>query len=297
LRGFARVHAVFHKKFTTQFTTQLLHSNFIFRYIDRTRYNNSINFIELYYTQLRVFLNTNMKQELYKTILNKFKNNGKVLFFKNKFYFNGLNNFDDLLIKGNLKTKKPQAISILFRNKQPEELNDNKKDIINLVQKNENLTNVGAITSIFLEKQTIKDIQRVIKKSNSTYLRIFNNEKSIQISIFDYRQFIPRTRLLRQKSFQYYNLPTSEEQVEKFSKTIKADSFLMLPNIDLWLRINQNSIITFTDEDTETKYLIREQDINEPVCNFVNPKINKSITFVFTNLSEKNINNEIENAI
>ena len=246
---------------------------------------------------MRVFLNTNMKQELYKTILNKFKNNGKVLFFKNKFYFNGLNNFDDLLIKGNLKTKKTQAISILFRNKQPEELNDNKKDIINLVQKNENLTNVGAITSIFLEKQTIKDIQRVIKKSNSTYLRIFNNEKSIQISIFDYRQFIPRTRLLRQKSFQYYNLPTSEEQVEKFSKTIKADSFLMLPNIDLWLRINQNSIITFTDEDTETKYLIREQDINEPVCNFVNPKINKSITFVFTNLSEKNINNEIENAI
>jgi hypothetical protein len=71
----------------------------------------------------------------------------------------------------------------------------------------------------------------------------------------------------------------------------------MLPNTDLWLRINQNNIITFSDEDTETKYLIREQDINEPVCNFVNPKINKPITFVFTNLSEQNINNEIENAI
>jgi len=238
-----------------------------------------------------------MKQELYKTILNKFKNNGKVLFFNNKFYFNGINNFDDLLIKGNLKTKKSQVVSILYRHKQPEEVNNNKKEIVNLVRKNENLTNVGAITSIFLEKQTIKDIQQVIKKSNSTYLRIFNNEKNIQISIFDYRQFIPRTRLLRQRSFQYYNLPTSEEQVEKFSKTIKAISFLMLPNTDLWLRINQNNIITFSDEDTETKYLIREQDINEPVCNFVNPKINKQITFVFTNLSEQNINNEIENAI
>lgn len=238
-----------------------------------------------------------MKQELYKTLLNKFKNNGKVLFFNNKFYFNGINNFDDLLIKGSLKTKKSQAVSILYRHKQPEEVNNNKKEIVNLVQKNENLTNVGAITSIFLGKQTIKDIQQVIKKSNSTYLRIFNNEKNIQISIFDYRQFIPRTRLLRQRSFQYYNLPTSEEQVEKFSKTIKATSFLMLPNTDLWLRINQNNIITFSDEDTETKYLIREQDINEPVCNFVNPKINKPITFVFTNLSEQNINNEIENAI
>lgn len=237
-----------------------------------------------------------MKQELYKTILYKFKNNGKVLFFNNKFYFNGINNFDDLLIKGNLKTKKSQVVSILYRHKQPEEVNNNKKEIVNLVQKNENLTNVGAITSIFLGKQTIKDIQQVIKKSNSTYLRIFNNEKNIQISIFDYRQFIPRTRLLRQRSFQYYNLPTSEEQVEKFSKTIKANSFLMLPNTDLWLRINQNNIITFSDEDTETKYLIREQDINEPVCNFVNPKINKPITFVFTNLSEQNINNEIENA-
>jgi hypothetical protein len=238
-----------------------------------------------------------MKQELYKTILNKFKNNGKVLFFNNKFYFNGINNFDDLLIKGSLKTKKSQVVSILYRHKQPEEVNNNKKEIVNLVQKNENLTNVGAITSIFLGKQTIKDIQQVIKKSNSTYLRIFNNEKNIQISIFDYRQFIPRTRLLRQRSFQYYNLPTSEEQVEKFSKTIKANSFLMLPNTDLWLRINQNNIITFSDEDTETKYLIREQDINEPVCNFVNLKINKPITFVFTNLSEQNINNEIENAI
>jgi hypothetical protein len=238
-----------------------------------------------------------MKQELYKTILNKFKNNGKVLFFNNKFYFNGINNFDDLLIKGNLKTKKTQVVSILYRHKQPEEVNNNKKEIVNLVQKNENLTNVGAITSIFLGKQTTKDIQQVIKKSNSTYLRIFNNEKNIQISIFDYRQFIPRTRLLRQRSFQYYNLPTSEEQVEKFSKTIKANSFLMLPNTDLWLRINQNNIITFSDEDTETKYLIREQDINEPVCNFVNLKINKPITFVFTNLSEQNINNEIENAI
>jgi len=38
----------------------------------------------------------NMKQEIYKTILNKFKNNGKVLFFNNKFFFSGLNNFDDL---------------------------------------------------------------------------------------------------------------------------------------------------------------------------------------------------------
>ena len=166
---------------------------------------------------MRVFLNMNMKQELYKTILNKFKNNGKVLFFNNKFYFNGINNFDDLLIKGNLKTKKSQVVSILYRHKQPEEVNNNKKEIVNLVQKNENLTNVGAITSIFLGKQTIKDIQKVIKKSNSTYLRIFNNEKNIQISIFDYRQFIPRTRLLRQKSFNYYNLPTSEEQIERVS--------------------------------------------------------------------------------
>jgi hypothetical protein len=36
--------------------------------------------------QLRAFLNTNMKQELYKTIFNKFKNNDKVLFFNNKLF-------------------------------------------------------------------------------------------------------------------------------------------------------------------------------------------------------------------
>jgi hypothetical protein len=50
------------------------------------RYNKFFNFIEYYYTQLRAFLNTNMKQELYKTIFNKFKNNDKVLFFNNKLF-------------------------------------------------------------------------------------------------------------------------------------------------------------------------------------------------------------------
>ena len=69
-----------------KFTTQLLRSNFFSRYIARMRYNKFFNFIEYYYTQLRAFLNTNMKQELYKTIFNKFKNNDKVLFFNNKLF-------------------------------------------------------------------------------------------------------------------------------------------------------------------------------------------------------------------
>ena len=237
-----------------------------------------------------------MTQELYKTILKKFKAYGRILFSNKTFYFNGIDNYHDILIKGNLK-KKSKTVLISYKHKQKEEINTNIKEITNLIQKNENLSAVSAITSIFIDQQTVKDIQNVIKKRDSTFLRIFNDEKNIQISIFDYRQFIPRTRILRQKTFQYYNLPTSDEQVEKFSKTIKARSFMMLPTKDLWLRINQNHILSFKDDDTDTKYLISEQDINEPVCKFVNPKINKSVTFVFTNLSEKKINREIENAI
>ena len=116
-----------------------------------------------------------MKQELYKTILNKFKDNGKVLFFNNKFYFNGLNNFDDLLIKGNLKTKKQQAISILFRHKQPQEVNNNKKKNIKLVQTNESLTDVSAITSIFFEKQNQYNLKFTDRKNLRSNLEIKKN--------------------------------------------------------------------------------------------------------------------------
>jgi len=44
-----------------------------------------------------------MTQELYKIILKKFKANGRILFSDKTFYFNGIDNYDDILIKGNLK--------------------------------------------------------------------------------------------------------------------------------------------------------------------------------------------------
>jgi len=46
-----------------------------------------------------------MTQELYKTILKKFKAYGRILFSNKTFYFNGIDNYDDILIKGNLNKK------------------------------------------------------------------------------------------------------------------------------------------------------------------------------------------------
>ena len=46
-----------------------------------------------------------MTQELYKTILKKFKACGRILFSNKTFYLNGIDNYDDILIKGNLNKK------------------------------------------------------------------------------------------------------------------------------------------------------------------------------------------------
>jgi len=106
--------------------------------------------------------------ELYKTILQKFKANGSILFSNKTFYFNGLNNYDDILINGNLD-KKSKTVSILYKQKQKNEIiNKNTKELNNLIQKNESLSDVGAIVGIFIDKQTIKDIQNVIKRRDST---------------------------------------------------------------------------------------------------------------------------------
>jgi hypothetical protein len=242
-----------------------------------------------------------MKVEIYKQLLQKLKQNGKILFSNNKFYFQGidngvLDNFDDLLIKGNLKTKKSPSI-VLFRRKQKEEVNNNQKECNNLLKRIENSIDDSAITSIVFGKDIIKDIKNVIREKNSTHLRLYNDENEIKISLFDYRQFITRTRILRQKSVQIFNLPTSEEKVEIFSKTFSASSFNILPTKDLWVRINRNNVISFTDEDTDTSYLLSEQEVNEPICNFVNAKINKPVTFIFTNLSEQNIDGDVQDTV
>jgi len=49
-----------------------------------------------------------MKQELYKTILKKFKAYGRILFSNKTFYFNGIDNYEteqiiDKCLKSNLK--------------------------------------------------------------------------------------------------------------------------------------------------------------------------------------------------
>ena len=44
-----------------------------------------------------------MTPELYKTILKKFKTNKKILFLSKTFYFNCIDNYDDILIKDNFK--------------------------------------------------------------------------------------------------------------------------------------------------------------------------------------------------
>lgn len=46
-----------------------------------------------------------MKQKLYKTNLMKFKANNTILFSNKIFYLNGIDNYDDILIKDNLKKK------------------------------------------------------------------------------------------------------------------------------------------------------------------------------------------------
>lgn len=45
----------------------------------------------------------NIKQELYKTNVKKLKANSRILFSSKTFYFNGIDNYDDILIKDNLK--------------------------------------------------------------------------------------------------------------------------------------------------------------------------------------------------
>jgi len=46
-----------------------------------------------------------MIQEPYKTILKNFKAYGRILLSNKTFYFNGIDNHDDILIKGNLNKK------------------------------------------------------------------------------------------------------------------------------------------------------------------------------------------------
>lgn len=217
----------------------------------------------------------------YKTFLNKLKGNGTVFFDKNNVYVQGLENRRVLLFQSKLQKplfNQPTQIEYLKNKKQTQERIDK-----SFLQQLNDLTYVNYIVSFSLSKRIVKKIKANIRKNNSTNLRFFTSNGNLRINLFDMRSFINQTQFSRKNSLKLFSLPSIQLVNENFSRTLTTDSFLMLSDEDLDVHITENHLVIFDDIKNQCSYLLSNQFFVEPITEFINTKINKSVSFLFTN--------------
>jgi len=180
---------------------------------------------------------------------------------------------DDMVILGKCKYRHTQLVI-------NSKVIDHKEDELKLLNsKVESLIESSAYGSFLLAENGIKKIKKCIKNIDATHLRIHNVATSVRISIFDYRQFLDKSRIQRKVSqkIRYYDSDNANVG-DDFTVTINAASFLKLPIKDTIVRINTNGICQFEPIQDDLKYLMRDQDIIEPITTFFSDRLDCQIS-------------------
>jgi hypothetical protein len=228
----------------------------------------------------------------YKVFLNKLKGNGIVFFDNNNVYVQGLENEQVLLFQSKLEKplfERPTKIKYIKNKKQTQEIIDK-----SFLQQLSDLTYVNYITSFSLSRRIVKKIKANIRKNNVTNLRLFTSNGNLRINLFDIRSFVNQTQFSRKNSLKLFSLPSVQMVNENFSRTLTTNSFLLLSDEDLNVNITENHVVIFDDEKNQCSYLLSDQLLVEPITEFINPKINKSVSFLFTNkIASRNTENFI----
>lgn len=146
--------------------------------------------------------------------------------------------------------------------------------LLSLSRAVDTLTASSAFATFLLTSNAMGLIKETAKKLTATHLRIHNIGNSVRVSIFDYRQYLPNSLIQRKNTHKIKYYDTGNANIGKdFTCTINAISFLKLPNQDMNIRVGTNGICQFEPLNESVKYLLRDQEIIEPVTTFFSDRL------------------------
>lgn len=190
----------------------------------------------------------------------------------------GKSDFDDVVIRGSTHKEFNESIILEHGLK----TKHTTADCEHLFKEIINLSDQGAIASFILSLTDLKLIQSTIKRMGATHIRFHSESASdqIQISIFDVRKLISNRNLLRKRSIRLYTHSIFGISRDRFSSTLKTSSFLLLKSTQT-VTVSPNGITKFDCSDDNIQFLIRDQEIVEPITSFMCEQLKTNISFSF----------------
>jgi len=136
----------------------------------------------------------------------------------------------------------------------------------------------GTTASFNLSGNELRLIQSAAKKISATHLRLSSSEEGIRLSIFDYRRFLPETRVSRKHETKLVTHSIQRKSKGKSDCTLLMQSFLAITEKELSLEIAPNGVVRIIPYDTEYKYLLRDQGIVEPMAHTFSARLGQGIS-------------------
>jgi hypothetical protein len=154
------------------------------------------------------------------------------------------------------------------------------QDCNQLLSRIDELTITRASCSFTLSPLVIQKLKQAIKKLNATHLRFYNEQDKLKIVVFDYVKFHSEYRLPRKSTQKIHYYETRVLMTSDFTVTLLASSFEKLPTEYLNVRIGENGVVQVSKEKDDTRYLLRDQELIEPMTTFFSPRLSREIAFV-----------------
>jgi len=215
--------------------------------------------------------------------MNKFDTNNldklgsAVIRVANSFAVFGNKKTDDMVVIG--KDKKSKTRPSLHISSIKQKVTDD--EVIGLFNKLQSLRQTNANSIFFLTSENIKRIKNSIKLLDATHVRVWTSENRMTVTLFDCRDFEFHRRISRKNSLKINYLDIETRTFDNFTFTLNADSFTKLPSTDCNFRIGKNGVTEVSPIDGDVFYLIRDQQLVEPVTVFESQSVGKDIAFLF----------------
>ena len=209
-------------------------------------------------------------------IIETYFHSSTILFHDGKFVAFGDEPSDDFVYIG--PTHKVKGSSIYSNGKKTDTDESKCSELFNKVY---DLCDDTKICSFTLSSFQIVFIQKTIKTYDATHVVLYSDDSGIFINFYDIRKCVPEGRMNRSHETRLLVHKLSSLKKNHFKITLNSWSFKMIPSMDLDVGIGRNKICVFTDEDTGDMYLLRDQELVQPVIGFFSDRLGQGIAFVF----------------
>ncbi|MAI29538.1 MAG: hypothetical protein CMP38_04945 [Rickettsiales bacterium] len=155
-------------------------------------------------------------------------------------------------------------------------------DLYNRIKTNE--SNTQLVTGFEIDADWIEAIQDTAKLYNSTHIRFFNDNGSVRVNLFDYRQYRTDIITLKEQKLVVATELLPARTNDEFSCSILARSFSKLQRLNYDVTVSSRFILleSTNSERFDIEYCLSTQPIVEPILEFEHDSLKENVSLLYS---------------